>query len=870
MLKKVGLILFAVCLLVPVYLVKVAQAETVTNNVNILALNFPTGTEHFPEFSNEINDYDVYMDSSAVNMYYLAVMSQDPNQTRDYQVNGGGWINIGDWTSSGNFLINQGTTNLVEVRITSADRLTTRTINLYVHSPLSTDPDLRHLVPSVGTLSPAFDKNTDAYEVHVPNTTSSLTLKAKLNDGKGSMKVKGVTTTSGTDSAPIPLDVGSNVVTIDTLSQSNGNSKHYKVDIIREPDLTAPTVSSGTINASNVTTQGVTLNWAKATDNVSPSSSLQYQVYRSDSANMDTVSNIEANGTVIGSYTADIGTYNVTGLAPGTTYYFNVIVKDTSGNKSAYTMQSVTTKSVYTVTYDGNGATSGSVPTDSKVYEEGAAVTVAGNTGSLVKPGYTFAGWNTMADGSGTRYNPDASFEVGVSNITLYAQWHSANAMLSGLAVDQGTVTPAFTSANLNYSVNTANPSITVTPSTAESHATMTVNGDVVASGHASKAINLNVGSNVITIVVTAQDGTTRTYTITVTRVSAGTGGGSSSPTTTPPSDNSPLISTDGKLTLPAGRSGVVSLEDAVSVSVPAGAADRELRLTIGKVLNTGALLKGNEVLATPVYEIIKNFSENFSKPVTLSFSFNPASLNGAKLSVFYYDEAKKEWVEVGGKVDGNHIIAEVNHFTKFAVIAVSQTSDVSTTDPSTDTKPMIKLSDISGHWAEAYIKQAVDSGIVRGYQDGTFKPNQSVTRAEFAVMLMNTLMPQGEGAPLTFTDAGKISAWAKKAVAQAVQAGIIGGYEDGSFRPDAEITRSEMAAMVAKALGQSATSASSTGFADDKNIPAWAKSAVAALKQLAIIEGKGLNEFAPAATTTRAEAVTVLLKLQAHKSKQR
>ncbi|MNT07692.1 Endo-1,4-beta-xylanase A precursor [compost metagenome] len=102
------------------------------------------------------------------------------------------------------------------------------------------------------------------------------------------------------------------------------------------------------------------------------------------------------------------------------------------------------------------------------------------------------------------------------------------------------------------------------------------------------------------------------------------------------------------------------------------------------------------------------------------------------------------------------------------------------------------------------------------------------------------------------------------------MQAGIIGGYEDGSFRPDAEIRRSEMAAMVAKALGQSATSASSTGFADDKNIPAWAKSAVAALKQLAIIEGKGLNEFAPAATTTRAEAVTVLLKLQAHKSKQR
>jgi hypothetical protein len=58
------------------------------------------------------------------------------------------------------------------------------------------------------------------------------------------------------------------------------------------------------------------------------------------------------------------------------------------------------------------------------------------------------------------------------------------------------------------------------------------------------------------------------------------------------------------------------------------------------------------------------------------------------------------------------------------------------------------------------------------------------------------------------------------------------------------------------------------TGFADDKDIPAWAKSAVAAMKQIGIIEGKGANEFTPADKTTRAEAVTVLLKMLAHKSK--
>lgn len=859
MLKKVGLILIAVCLLLPVSLGRVANAEAVNNNVNILALNFPTETEHSPEFSNETNDYNVYMDSSAANMYYLAVMSQDPNQTRAYQVNGGGWINIGDWTSSGYFLINQGTTNLVEIRITSSDGSASRIINLHVHSPLPSDSDLRHLASSAGTLSPAFDKDTYSYEVHVPYTTSSLTIKAKLNDGAGSMKVKGVTTGSGTDSAAIPLDVGSNVVKIDTLSSISTNPKQYIVNITRDKDLTGPTLSSGTINADSLTTHGVTLNWVKATDNLSLSSSLQYQVYRSASPNIDTVSNIVTNGTELGVYTADIGTYQVAGLEPGTTYYFNVIVKDTDGNKTAYTMQSITTKSVYSITYDGNGATSGSVPTDSNSYEEGASVTVAGNTGNLIKPGYTFAGWSTTADGIGTRYNPDATFPVGMSNITLYAQWHSTNANLSDLALDQGcTLTPVFTPGGTSYSAAAAYQvsSIKVTPSTADSHATTTVNGAMVASGHASQAINLNVGNNVISIVVTAQDGTTKTYTITVTRAPESSGG-SSSPVTAP-SDSAPIVSTDGKLTLPAGKSGLVSLDNAISVAVPAGAADKELKLTIEKVWNTAALLKGSEVLATPVYELMKNFPENFSKPVTLSFSFNPASLNGAKPSVFYYDESQKKWVEVGGKVDGNQITVEVNHFTKFAVLAVTQTSGT------------VKLRDISGHWAEANIQQAVDSGIVQGYQDGTFKPNQAVTRAEFAVMLMNMLKPQGEGVPLTFTDAGKISVWAQQAVAQAVQAGIVSGYEDGTFRADAVITRPEMAAMVAKVLGLSGEAVSSTGFADDKDIPAWAKGAVALLKQLNLIQGKGLNEFAPADRTTRAEAVTVLLKLQAHMSKQK
>lgn len=77
----------------------------------------------------------------------------------------------------------------------------------------------------------------------------------------------------------------------------------------------------------------------------------------------------------------------------------------------------------YTVTYNGNGNTSGLVPTDNQSYQSGAIVTVKDNTGNLTKTGYTFAGWNTAADGSGTSYNPAATFNMGATNVTLYAKW---------------------------------------------------------------------------------------------------------------------------------------------------------------------------------------------------------------------------------------------------------------------------------------------------------------------------------------------------------------------------------------------------------------------------------------------------------------
>ena len=77
----------------------------------------------------------------------------------------------------------------------------------------------------------------------------------------------------------------------------------------------------------------------------------------------------------------------------------------------------------YLVNYNANGATEGTVPYDSYHYEPGETVTVLDNTGNLVKTGWTFAGWNTAADGTGTDQAVPSDFDMGSSDVTLYAKW---------------------------------------------------------------------------------------------------------------------------------------------------------------------------------------------------------------------------------------------------------------------------------------------------------------------------------------------------------------------------------------------------------------------------------------------------------------
>ncbi len=131
-------------------------------------------------------------------------------------------------------------------------------------------------------------------------------------------------------------DLGSLVLSIVLISCGSGSA----------PDVTAPTVGDAGVISTNLATTSVKLTWTAATDEGSAASDLQYLAYRSTAANLDTIADIETNGTALGSYVSDISTMTDTALTPNTTYHYNVIVKDEAGNKAVYSSTSATTSTV--------------------------------------------------------------------------------------------------------------------------------------------------------------------------------------------------------------------------------------------------------------------------------------------------------------------------------------------------------------------------------------------------------------------------------------------------------------------------------------------------------------------------------------------
>lgn len=178
-------------------------------------------------------------------------------------------------------------------------------------------------------------------------------------------------------------------------------------------------------------------------------------------------------------------------------------------------------------------------------------------------------------------------------------------------------------------------------------------------------------------------------------------------------------------------------------------------------------------------------------------------------------------------------------------------------------------FSDIANSGYCDYIVVGWAAGIVGGYPDGTFRPNNEVTRGQFITMLWRACgEPEAENAELTFTDAANIPDDYKAAVAWGVEAGIIYGYGDNTFRHGTPISRAQMATFSYRLMdvifedGSFDAFKTPFGFNDDAAVAADYVDGVNVCANLGVITGYPDGFFRPNATGTRGQAATIILRL--------
>ena len=174
--------------------------------------------------------------------------------------------------------------------------------------------------------------------------------------------------------------------------------------------------------------------------------------------------------------------------------------------------------------------------------------------------------------------------------------------------------------------------------------------------------------------------------------------------------------------------------------------------------------------------------------------------------------------------------------------------------------KPIITFIDVSGHWANDYIIDAVNLGIVNGMPDGTFAPDKEMTRAEFATILWNMAEKPSTDEKSGFSDI-KENDWYYNQIAWAYKNGYINGVSDNEFNPNGNITREQAMTILYRYAGSPETTETLEKFKDKENISSFALSAMSWAVENKIISGVSETEIAPKMSATRAQLATIIVR---------
>jgi len=402
------------------------------------------------------------------------------------------------------------------------------------------------------------------------------------------------------------------------------------------------------------------------------------------------------------------------------------------------------------------------------------------------------------------------------------------NADLAGLTIGQGILTPDFQSQSDNYTVTLEDTvtQLTIRPTLFAPLANVTVDGQPVQSGVDHTAmLPAGISERVMTIEVMSEDKSVRrAYTLRVVR---------------PLSTNAQLA--ELSLTTGALTPGFVPGTTDYSSSV----ADDVDRLRV--IALAGQSAATITVNGTPLG------SGTASPSILLAVGTNMVSV-----AVTASDGTTQNTYTIR--------VTRAAPVTK-PVLPETDKDPSPPRPPAQPTPPATWVPrvppDVVSHWVEESIRRLGTAGVVPVEEN--FRPDEAVTRAEFAKLMALALRLRiRPDEPLPLADANRIPEPDRPYIAAALRAGLIVGFEDGNFRPDAPITRAEIAVILNRGLRIKGAESSFAPrlFTDADAVPGWARSAVGAASAAGLITGFADGSFRPAELTTRANAAMMILRL--------
>ena len=292
----------------------------------------------------------------------------------------------------------------------------------------------------------------------------------------------------------------------------------------------------------------------------------------------------------------------------------------------------------------------------------------------------------------------------------------------------------------------------------------------------------------------------------------------------------------------------IMIIEDRVQVLFPAGSVASPVKFRLTNVELPADLPSGCASLGAIQIEPAEGEEiKSTDVPWHLSWQYRADAAAG-RPAIWLWDALAGRWREQPANTDTEGPDDKVSaRLWEFGTVVLVD-----------DRRSVPTFSDTGKHWANLDISSLAARGVANGFPDGTFGPDQVVTRAQFVSFLAAALQwPAPESTPV-FKDT--IPAWAGPAISAAFSRGVISGYPDGTFAPDARITRCEIAVMISRALALDDPE-DAVKYKDSSATPEFARDAVDKVSAAGLFKGSdGL--FRPRDGATRAETAAVVNRL--------